>query len=181
MKRQRLTSYEQAKETALTNHKIKSKEVRLIVENDSQIILTARAIQQAEQQGLGLVCISPKATPPVCKIMDVGKYLYEQKKKQKALDKKNRESIVDLKEIQFRPNTGDGDLKVKANKIDELLQSGDRVKLVMKIKGRENAMKDHCMERFQRFLTFINKYELDSKPNWQGNKVLAILKKSAIM
>ena len=101
MRRQKLTNYEQAKETALTNHKIKSKEVRLIVENDSQIISTARAIQQAEQQGLDLVCISPTATPPVCKIMDVGKYLYEQKKKQKALDKKNRESVVDLKEINL--------------------------------------------------------------------------------
>ena len=176
MRRQKLTNYEQAKEIALTNHKIKSKEVRLIVENDSQIITTVRAIQQAEHQGLDLVCISPTATPPVCKIMDVSKYLYEQKKKQKALDKKNRESVIDLKEIQFRPNTGDGDLKVKANKIDELLKSGDKVKLVMKVKGRENAMKDHCMERFHRFLTFINKYDVDSKPNWQGNKVLARIK-----
>jgi translation initiation factor IF-3 len=169
------------KQQALINHNIRSKEVRLILESSQDIISTQEAISLAKQQESDLVCVSTKSNPPICKIMDYGKYLYEQKKKQKLADKKQREAIVDLKEIQFRPATGIGDIKVKTKKIQEILDGGDKVKLIMKLRGRENAMKDFCMEKFKEFLTFVENYDFDYRPSIQGNKILAILRKSVII
>jgi translation initiation factor IF-3 len=113
--------------------------------------------------------------------MDYGKHLYEQKKKQKVADKKQREAIVVTKEIQFRPATGIGDLKVKAKKVQEFIDNGDKAKLVMKLRGRENAMKDFAMTQFHKFVELVENFEYEYKPNIQGNKILAILKKGVII
>ena len=128
-----------------------------------------------------LINYNIKADPPICKIMDHGKFLYEKKKKQKLQDKKNRENAVDVKEIQFSPRTDIGDVQVKTKKIQEILDDGDKVKLVMKMRGRENAMKDFCDEQFKKFVDSIDNFTYDSPPKRLGNKVLAILKKPAIM
>ena len=177
----RQSDFEFAKKKALINENIRSREVRLILESSQEIVSTQEAIRLAKQDNLDLVCVSTKSDPPICKIMDYGKHLYEQKKKKKLADKKQREAIVDTKEIQFRPATGIGDLKVKAKKVQEFIDDGDKVKLVMKLRGRENAMKDFAMEQFKKFVELIENYDYDYRPNIQGNKILAILKKGAII
>jgi translation initiation factor IF-3 len=179
--KQRYSNYQFAKKKALINENIRSKEVRLIRESSQEIVTTQEAIILARNEDLDLVCVSTKSNPPICKIMDYGKYLYEQKKKQKLADKKQREAIVDTKEIQFRPATGIGDLKVKAKKVQEFIDDGDKVRLVMKLRGRENAMKSFALEQFHKFVELIENYEYEYKPNIQGNKILAILKKGVII
>lgn len=175
--KKRLSSQEVAKKKAIINENIRSTQVRVIGEDYNQVVHTKEAIHLARQQGKDLVCINVKADPPICKIMDFGKYLYDLKKKQKEQDKRNRQNAVETKEIQFRPSIGLGDVQVKAKKIQEILDGGDKVKLVMKMRGREIGMKDFCNQKFESFLKSVEKYEFDSQPKWIGNKVLAILKK----
>ena len=161
------------------NDNIRSREVRVVGEDINEIMSRDKAVILAKNQGEDLVCINFKSDPPICKIMDYGKYAYEQKKKKKLQDKKNRENAVEIKEIQFRPSIDIGDIMTKVRKIQEFIDVGDKVKLVMKMRGREMSMKDFCNEQFDKFLSNVKGYDFDSKPKWLGNKVLAILKKSA--
>ena len=107
---------------------------------------TSEAIAKAKQQDLDLICITPNAKPPVCKIMDMGKYLFQLKKKKKEFNKK--QSITELKEIQFRPTIDIGDIKVKAKRINGFLLEGHKVKLIMQVRGREQGMKDFCYQKY---------------------------------
>ena len=161
------------------NDNIRSREVRVVGEDINEIMSRDKAVILAKNQGEDLVCINFKSDPPICKIMDYGKYAYEQKKKKKLQDKKNRENAVEIKEIQFRPSIDIGDIMTKVRKIQEFIDDGDKVKLVMKMRVREMSMKDFCNEQFDKFLSNVKGYDFDSKPKWLGNKVLAILKKSA--
>ena len=177
----RYTNHDYSKKKALINENIRSREVRLISDTSQEVVTTQEALRIAKNENLDLVCVSSKSDPPICKVMDYGKYLYEQKKKQKVADKKQREAIVVTKEIQFRPATGIGDLKVKAKKVQEFIDNGDKAKLVMKLRGRENAMKDFAMTQFHKFVELVENYEYDYTPKIQGNKILAILKKGVII
>jgi translation initiation factor IF-3 len=179
--RHRQSPQDIAKKKALINYNIKAKEIRLVSENGAEIISTQQGIQMAKQQELDLVCINSKPNPPICKIMDFGKFLYEQKKKQKEQDKKNRANIIETKEIQFRPTIGIGDMMVKVKKIQETINDGDKVKLIMKMRGREIGMKEFCNGKFEEFVGKIENFSYESPPKWLGNKVLAILKKSVIL
>lgn len=161
------------------NENIRSREVRVVGENINDIMPIDQAISMAKSEGEDLVCINFKSDPPICKIMDYGKFAYEQKKKKKLQDKKNRENAIEVKEIQFRPTIDIGDILTKTRKIQEFIDDGDKVKLVMKMRGREMGMKEFCNQQFDKFLSNVKGYEFDSKPKWLGNKVLAILKKSA--
>ena len=161
------------------NENIRSREVRVVGENINNIMPIDQAISMAKSEGEDLVCINFKSDPPICKIMDYGKFAYEQKKKKKLQDKKNRENAIEVKEIQFRPTIDIGDILTKTRKIQEFIDDGDKVKLVMKMRGREIGMKEFCNQQFDKFLSNVKGYEFDSKPKWLGNKVLAILKKSA--
>ena len=161
------------------NENIRSREVRVVGENINDIMPIDQAISMAKSEGEDLVCINFKSDPPICKFMDYGKFAYEQKKKKKLQDKKNRENAIEVKEIQFRPTIDIGDILTKTRKIQEFIDDGDKVKLVMKMRGREIGMKEFCNQQFDKFLSNVKGYEFDSKPKWLGNKVLAILKKSA--
>ena len=119
------------------NDQIKAREVRLIGSDGNVVgVMSAReALFRADEEGLDLVEIAPNAEPPVCKIMDYGKFKYqEQKKSHEAKMKQHR---VDTKEIHMRPATDEGDYKVKLKKIREFLQDGDKCKVVIKFMGRE--------------------------------------------
>jgi len=179
--KQRQTPQEIAKKKALVNYNIKAKEVRLITDNGSDILSTQQAIAIAKREELDLVCINSKPNPPICKIMDFGKFLYEQKKKQKENDKRQKANAIEVKEIQFRPSIGIGDIMVKVKKIQETIDGGDKVKLVMKMRGREIGMKEFCNGKFEEFVGKVENFSYETPPKWQGNKVLAILKKSAIL
>lgn len=161
------------------NNNIKSQEVRVVGEDINQIMSLNDAVNLARKSEDDLVCINNKTNPPICKIMDYGKFQYEQKKKQKLQDKQNRQNAIEVKEIQFRPSIGIGDMMVKVKKIQETIDNGDKVKLVMKMRGREMGMKDFCNQKFKEFTDKVENFVYDSPPKWLGNKVLAILKRSA--
>ena len=101
----------------------------------------------AEDRGLDLVEVAPGAKPPVVKIIDYGKYKYEEQKKKNEAKKK--QVVVQLKEIQFRPNIETHDLGVKVKRAEKFLAQGDKIKLVMQFRGRETAYKDQGLEKFR--------------------------------
>ncbi|MFV0544215.1 MAG: translation initiation factor IF-3 [Marinicella pacifica] len=124
------------------NQQIKIPEVRLIDQNGDQVgvMATDEALKRAEEAGLDLVEISPKARPPVCKIMDYGKFKFEQAKKQQQAKKKQKK--VQLKEVKFRPNTDEGDFQVKMKNLRKFIDQGNKVKVTIMFRGRELAHRE---------------------------------------
>ncbi|MFH1422390.1 MAG: translation initiation factor IF-3 [Planctomycetota bacterium] len=147
------------------NNDIKSKEVRLIDENGEQagLIHIEEALERANNAGLDLVEVAPNANPPVCKIMDFGKFKYEQKKK--AHDSKKHHHVVHIKEIRLRPRTDKHDILVKARHAHEFLEKGNKVLVTMFFKGREAAHtaigKEH-IDEFIKAVEDVAKIEKDS-------------------
>ena len=129
--------------------------VRLLDENGGQLgIMTTREAQRlADSQGLDLVEISPNAEPPVCKIMDFGKFRYEESIKAKTARK--NQSRQQIKEVKFHPGVEDNDLQVKLRQIRKFISEGDKVKLTLMYRGRENAHKELGMEVIQRILADV--------------------------
>ena len=123
----------------LINEQIRDKEVRVIGEDGEQLgIMTPReAMKLAEEAGVDLVKIAPTAKPPVCKIVDYGKFKYEQIRKEKEAKKKQR--VIDVKEIRLSPNIDTNDLNTKMNAARKFLAKGDKVKVTLRFRGREMA------------------------------------------
>lgn len=121
------------------NDRIRADEIRLIgAEGENLDVVTPeRGIELAEAVGLDLVEISPNASPPVCKIMDFGKYKYEQQKRESEARKKQK--IIEVKEVKFRPNTDIHDYDVKMRNVFKFLENGDKVKVTLRFRGREMA------------------------------------------
>lgn len=121
------------------NEMIRVREVRLIDENGEQkgIVPTIEALKMAREQDLDLVEVSPNANPPVCKILDFGKYRFEQEKKLR--DSKKNQKVLKIKEIRMQPKIGSGDLDTKAKHVQEFLDEGDKVKVTIRFRGRELA------------------------------------------
>lgn len=124
------------------NERIRIPEVRVVMGSGENlgVLPTREALQIARDQGLDLVEINPKASPPVCKIMDFGRYKYDQKKK--ARDAKKRASVIEVKEIKFRPRTDDHDFDHKLKRIRAFLEDNNKVKLTVRFRGREMAHQD---------------------------------------
>lgn len=143
MRRPRKRNFQKREEKILhrINDKITVREIRLVREGqEPQIMSTQDALREAEAEGLDLVEISPKADPPVCKILDYKKFLYNQKKKQKEL--KAKQSKVVLKEIRFGPNTDDHDFNFKLAHAKKFLQEGSKLKAYVFFRGRTIVFKD---------------------------------------
>lgn len=123
----------------MINEQIRDREVRLIGEDGAQLgIMSAReAMRLAEDAGLDLVKIAPTAKPPVCKIVDYGKYRYEQVRKEKEARKKQK--TIEIKEIRLSPNIDTNDLNTKINAARKFLTKGDKVKITLRFRGREMA------------------------------------------
>ena len=121
------------------NEMIRVREVRLIDDEGNQlgIVATQEALKMAKDRDLDLVEVSPNANPPVCKILDYGKYKFEQEKKLR--DSKKNQKVLKLKEIRMQPKIGAGDLDTKAKHIQEFLDEGDKVKVTIRFRGRELA------------------------------------------
>lgn len=131
------------------NHRITAREVRVIVDSTGEqlgVLQTKAAVTLAEEKGLDLVEISPQANPPVCKIMDYGKFKYREAKKE-AEARKNR-SETTVKELRIRYRTDSGDLETKLKHAREFLEAGDKVKFSMKFKGREAMYVNLGREKF---------------------------------
>ena len=135
---------------ARINDEIKAKEVRLIGKDGEQagIVTLAEATKLAEEASLDLVEISPNAEPPVCKVMDYGKFLFEKSKAQKEQKKKQKQ--IQVKEIKFRPGTDEGDYQVKLRNLRRFLEGGDKAKVTIRFRGREMAHQEIGIELLNR-------------------------------
>src|SRR4029078_6021479 len=119
------------------NHRIRVPEVRVIDANGDMlgVLATHEALRKAQEQGLDLAEITPKADPPVCKILDFGKYKYEEKKK--TAEAKRKQTVVEIKEIKLRPKTDDHDVNFKTKAARRLSEAGHKVKVAVRFRGRE--------------------------------------------
>lgn len=158
------------------NHQIKAPELRVVTgegENLGVIALTT-ALSEAQKRGLDLIEISPTAVPPVAKIMDYGKYLYDEKKKSKV--SKSKTLTSELKIIQVKIGTGEHDLELKAKKVSEWLAAGDRVKIDLFLVGRSKYMDQNFLkERLERVLKLITVEYKIAQSVTKGPKGLTIV------
>ena len=156
------------------NHRIRAPEVRVIASNGSQIgvMPTANAIRLASEQHLDLVEIAPDAKPPVCRIVDFGKFRYEQAKKNKHESKHSSK----LKELKFHVNIGENDYAIKVRHAAEFLQKGMRVKLSIFFRGRELQHQEYGMQLIRRAIQDLAEYgHSDSEPRLLGKNLHVML------
>ena len=143
--------------------------------NQKGIVRIDKAIEMAINADLDLVEISPNAKPPVCKILDFGKYKFEKEKKKKL--NKKKQHIVHLKEIRIRPNTGDHDLITKVNKGQKFLLKGDKLKITVMFRGREMTRKEAGADLLQRVVDILGEIaEIDKEPSLEGRRMSVILR-----
>ncbi len=132
------------------------------------------ALQKAQDVGLDLVEVSPNAEPPVCRIMDFGKYRFENSKKKQGAKKKQRRTQV--KEIKFRPRTEVGDYKVKLSKLTKFLENGDKTKVTMRFRGREFAHQELGMELLKRVVADLEDIaNVEQMPGMEGRQMVMVL------
>ncbi len=158
------------------NRDIRAKEVRVIDADGEQagILSIEDALELAENQDLDLVEVSPNAQPPVCKIMDHGKYRYELTKKKQDAKKKQRN--VQIKEIKVRPKTGDHDLETKARHIQKFIEKNDKVKITLMFRGREIILKDQANEVMEKVVDLTKDYAVvDQPPKFEGRMITMML------
>jgi len=148
----------------------------LIDENGEQVGVVSReeAMQAAEKSNLDLVEIVPNAEPPVCRIMDYGKFVFEQKKKRQEARKKQKQ--VHVKEVKFRPGTGEGDYQVKLRNLIRFLQDGDKTKVTMRFRGREHAHRELGLELLRRVEADLAEYgTVEQQPQMEGRQMVMVL------
>ena len=160
----------------MINEQIRDKEVRLIGENGEQLgVMSSReAMRLAEEAGLDLVKIAPTAKPPVCKIVDYGKFKYEQTRKEKEAKKKQK--TIEIKEIRLSPNIDTNDLNTKMNAARKFLGKGDRVKVTLRFRGREMAHmanSKHILDDFAENLSDVA--VIEKEPKVEGRSMTMFL------
>ena len=158
------------------NEKIRSPEIRLIgAEGENLgVVSPDQALGLAEEAGLDLVEISPNATPPVCKIMDFGKFKYEQQKRESEARKKQK--IIEIKEIKFRPNTDTHDYDVKMRNVVKFLENGDKVKVTLRFRGREMAHQNLGRELLERVAVDIAEVgKVENMPKMEGRQMIMMI------
>jgi len=151
-------------------------EVRVIDHEGEQlgIMSSEDALGKASDVGLDLVEVSPNAEPPVCRIMDFGKFKFESSKKKQGAKKKQRRTQV--KEIKFRPRTEEGDYQVKLNKLKKFLEKGDKTKVTMRFRGREFAHQELGMELLQRVVADLEELaNVEQMPGMEGRQMVMVL------
>ena len=128
----------------------------------------------ANNKNLDLVMISPNANPPVCKIMDYGKYKYEQSRKEK--ESKKKQKVVNIKEVRLRPGIEANDLNTKANQAIKFLKKGDKVKVELRFRGRELGHKDSGKEVMLKFIDIVKEFGEPTKaPAFEGNNMVVMI------
>lgn len=161
---------------ARVNEQITVFEVRLIDAEGNQvgIVATKEAIRMATEQELDLVEISPTARPPVCRIMNYGKYLFELNKKQSVAKKKQKQNQV--KELKFRPTTEEGDYQVKLRNLTRFLNHGDKVKITIRFRGREVAHQELGMRIIERLQADIVEFGIvEQHAKREGRQIVMVL------
>lgn len=143
-------------------------------DEDHEIVPIDEAIRIAESYDLDLVEVAPKAKPPVCKVIDFGKYMYEKKKKEK--EAKKNQHTVQVKELRFRPNTDDHDLEFKTRHAREFLEGGDKVKATVQFRGRDMLYTEKGKELLLNLAEELDDVgSIESKPNMEGRRMIMML------
>ena len=168
------------KDLPLLNERIRVREIRLIDEEGGQvgIVPTKQAITMAKEKGLDVFLVQPDANPPVAKIMDYGRYKFEQDKK--AREAKKRQHQADVKEIKMRYKIEEHDYQVKLRKAQEFLNHGDKIKVVTMLRGREMQHADMALDLMNKFFDELKELgTMDREPKLEGRNVIMILSPAA--
>jgi len=166
------------KDNDLVNECVRFPSVMLIGPNGEQLgIMSSRdAYQKAIEYDLDLLCVAPNAKPPVCKILNYGKYRFEAQKKAKENKRNQAMHMVELKEIQLTPQIGEHDLLTKANRAKEFLEHGDRVKVVVRYRGRQMAHIEVGQEVLNKFVSLLSEVStIEKAPIMEGRFMIAML------
>jgi len=158
------------------NNDISARQVRVVdAEGEMRGVMSLRdAITLAEESGLDLVEVSPNAEPPVCKVLDYGKYKYEMQKK--AAEARKKQKVIELKEIKLRPTIDDHDFAIKMKSAIAFLKDGDKVKVTMRFRGREMAHQDIAYQVFSRVKTELDPYgKIESDPSFEGRQMIMVM------
>ena len=158
------------------NFDIRVREVRVIDADGEQIgiLPTKEAMARAKEAGLDLVEVSPNAKPPVCRIMDYGKFQYQQKKRATAAKKKQHKTQVKI--IQFRPGTGEGDYQVKLRNLIRFLENGDKARVIVRFRGREMSHRELGLELLERVEKDLTDYgQVEQRPKLEGRQMLMVV------
>jgi translation initiation factor IF-3 len=138
------------------------------------VVQTAKAIEMAVEQGLDLVEVSPQTQPPVCKILDYGKFKFQQQKKKAEAKKKQK--VVEIKEIKMRPNIDDHDYEVKAKAMRRFFDEGDKVKVTLRFRGREMAYQDRGMALLEKVKAdFDDVAKVEQMPKLEGKQMMMVM------
>ena len=156
------------------NGQIKASQVRITGENiESKIVSIEDALAIASDMGLDLIEIAGNANPPVCKIYDFSKFVYEKK----LLDKQNKKNRTELKEVQLSPTISDHDLGTKARASCGFLDKGDKVKVSIMFKGRQNAHREFGSTIMLKFIGLVEEFGIiESEPKFEGNRMIGMFK-----
>ncbi len=132
------------------------------------------ALKLAEESGLDLVEISPNAEPPVCKVLDYGKYKYEMQKK--AAEARKKQKVIEIKEIKLRPMIDDNDFNIKMKAAKSFLEEGDKVKITLRFRGREMSHQDVAQRVIKRVRVELDELcKVESEPSFEGRQMIMIL------
>ncbi|MBM9594906.1 translation initiation factor IF-3 [Rhodobacteraceae bacterium MCCB 386] len=158
------------------NSKIRVPEIRLIGPNGENVgvVTPERGMAIAEEVGLDLVEISPNASPPVCKIMDFGKFKYENQKRESEAKKKQK--TIEVKEVKFRPNTDTHDYDVKMRNVTRFLEAGDKVKVTLRFRGREMAHQNLGRDLLERVAADVEGLgKVENMPKMEGRQMVMMI------
>lgn len=158
------------------NERIRAKEIRVVDDEGHQlgIMPPFEAVKVARERGLDLVEVSPTANPPVCRIINYGKYLYQLSKRQHEARKHQRS--IELKEVKFRPRTSEHDFDTKRNRVSQFLDAGNKVKATIMFRGREMAHRDLGWQMMQRLINDLGESaQVETRPKQEGPNLTAIL------
>ena len=156
------------------NEQIRVREVRIVGDGESTVVSTREALDMARNQGVDLVEISPNANPPVCRLIDYSKFLYQQKKRQKEM--KAKQVKVEVKEIRFGPQTDEHDYQFKLKHAKEFLEEGNKVRAYVFFRGRSILFKEQGEVLLLRFANDLEEYgKVESMPSLEGKKMFLYL------
>ncbi|MDD5298813.1 MAG: translation initiation factor IF-3 [Rhodocyclaceae bacterium] len=158
------------------NEEITTPELRLIGEDGEQvgIVSIQAALKMAEEAGVDLVEIAPLASPPVCRIMDFGKFKYQEAKKQHEAKLKQKQ--IQVKEIKFRPGTDEGDYQIKLRNLIKFLQEGDKTKITLRFRGREMAHQEFGFRLLERVKKDLEEYgTVEQFPKMEGRQLIMVI------
>lgn len=165
------------------NGEIRIPEVRLIGIEGEQlgVVKVADALDMAEEHDVDLVEIAPQAEPPVCRLMDYGKFRYQEQKRQQ--EARSKQKIIQIKEVKFRPGTDDGDFNVKLRNVRRFIEDGDKVKVSLRFRGREMAHQELGMRVLERVRDEVEEIcQVEAMPKLEGRQMIMVLapKKKAV-